>query len=206
VLSKPELRRELKSRLASLPPESFIREGARAAAFLTSHPLWGKYDVLLLFLSIKNEIDTGSLLKAALEAGKKVFVPRIEGENLVFYRVFSPAGPWREGPFGIREPAVSPAARESSGPEMTALPPASLSPADFPALAVVPGLGFDRRGNRLGRGKGYYDRFLTALDRRGLPFTAIGLCMAAQLLPEIPAGSQDRPMDLICTAAGMILE
>jgi 5-formyltetrahydrofolate cyclo-ligase len=208
VLSKPELRRELKIRLASLPPGSCAQEGSRAAAVLAGHSLWGKYGALLLFLSIKNEIDTGPLLEAALGAGKKVFAPRIAGENLAFYRVFSPAGPWREGPFGIREPAVpdtGPAVPGTvpgnTGP--AALAPAPLSPADFPALIIVPGLGFDRRGNRLGRGRGYYDRFLTALDRRGLPFTVAGFCLEAQLLPEIPADPRDRNMDLICTAAGM---
>jgi 5-formyltetrahydrofolate cyclo-ligase len=184
--SKPELRRELKNRLAALPPGAYTAGGRRAAAFLTKHPLWGTYNTLLLFLSIKDEIDTAPLLEAAVEAGKKVFAPRIEGENLAFYRVFSPAGPWREGPFGIREPAS----------------PAPLSPADFPALIIVPGLGFDRQRNRLGRGKGYYDRFLAALDRQGLPFTALGLCLEAQLLPEIPVDPRDRKLDGICTAAG----
>jgi 5-formyltetrahydrofolate cyclo-ligase len=187
--SKPELRRELKRRLAALPPESFRQEGDRAAKLLAGHPLWGEYDSLLLFLSIKNEIDSAPLLTAALEAGKKVFAPRIEGENLVFYRAASPSGPWQEGPLGIREPA----------------PTEALAPADFPALIIVPGLAFDRRGNRLGRGRGYYDRFLTALANGGLVFKAAGLCMEAQLLPEIPMDSRDRQMDGVCTGTALYL-
>jgi 5-formyltetrahydrofolate cyclo-ligase len=187
VPSKPELRREIKTRLASLPPGSFAEEGLRAAAVLADHPLWGEYATLLLFLSLKDEIDTAPLLAAALEAGKKVFAPRIEGEALAFYRIFSAAGPWAKGPLGVREPAS----------------PARLSPGDFPALIVVPGLGFDRRGNRLGRGKGYYDRFLAALDREGHPAKTLGLCLAAQVLPEIPMESRDRQMDLLCTASGI---
>jgi 5-formyltetrahydrofolate cyclo-ligase len=208
VLSKPELRRDLKNRLAALPSEAFIREGMRAADFLTAHPLLEPYHTLLLFLSIQNEIDTTPLLEAVLRAGKKVFAPRIEGEDLAFYRIFSAAGPWRKGPFGIREPAAGSGRSgrpEKTAPRKNAPAAAPLSPADFPALVVVPGLGFDRRGNRLGRGKGYYDRFLAALDREGLLFKAAGLCLAAQLLPEIPAESRDRKMDLICTGAGLIL-
>jgi 5-formyltetrahydrofolate cyclo-ligase len=208
VLSKPELRRELKNYLASLSPELFTREGERAAAFLAGHPLWGEYNTLLLFLSIKNEIDTGPLLEAALKADKKVFAPRIEGENLAFYRIFSSSGPWREGPFGIREPAAGSGRSgrpEKTAPRRNASAPALLSPADFPALVIVPGLGFDLRGNRLGRGKGYYDRFLKALDREGLSFKAAGLCLEAQILPEIPAESQDRNMDLICAGTNISL-
>jgi 5-formyltetrahydrofolate cyclo-ligase len=210
VSSKHELRRELKSRLAALPRPVFAEAGARAAAILTQLPLWGECKTLLLFLSMKDEIDSAPLLEAAFRAGKKVFVPRLEGKDLVFYRINSPAGPWQEGPFGIREPADLPARTGGSilrgsavpgGSGPPSVPPPSLVPADFPALLIVPGLGFDPRGNRLGRGKGYYDRFLTALDRRGLPFTAIGLCMEAQLLPELSTESWDRKMDGICTEA-----
>jgi 5-formyltetrahydrofolate cyclo-ligase len=187
--SKPELRRELKNRLAALSPGSFAEAGIRAAALLTAQSLWEEHETLLTFLSAKDEIDSGPLLEAALGAGKKVFAPRIDGEELAFFRVFSPAGPWRDGPFGIREPASTEA----------------LAPADFPALIAVPGLGFDREGNRLGRGKGYYDRFLAALDRQGLPFTAAGLCLEAQVLPAIPAEGQDRKMDLLCTGKPRLL-
>jgi 5-formyltetrahydrofolate cyclo-ligase len=187
-----------------------VEEGLRAAAVLTDHPLWGEYATLLLFLSLKDEINTAPLLAAALGAGKKVFAPRIAGEALAFYRVFSAAGPWAKGPLGVREPALSRGADDGSGLRDAAplgrtvpAPPARLSPADFPALIVVPGLGFDRRGNRLGRGKGYYDRFLAALDKQGRRFTSIGLCLEAQVLPEIPTESRDRQMDLLCTAAGI---
>ncbi|MDR2160382.1 MAG: 5-formyltetrahydrofolate cyclo-ligase [Treponema sp.] len=209
MVSKTALRRETRRRLAALFPEIFRHEGIAAAALITGLPLWAETGTLLLFLSLKDEIDTASLLEAAFGAGKKVFVPRVEGEGLVFYRASSPAGPWRKGSFGIREPVIAgtdpegPAAaggNRAAGPGQPSVVP--LSPADFPALIIVPGLAFDRKGNRLGRGKGYYDRFLAGLDRDGLPRTAAGLCLETQLLPEIPAGSRDRRMDMICTGAG----
>ncbi|MDR1100228.1 MAG: 5-formyltetrahydrofolate cyclo-ligase [Treponema sp.] len=201
MFSKSELRRELNKRLATFSPGFFTAEGMAVAASLTKTPLWGEYETLLLFLSMKNEIDTGPLLEAALAAGKKVFAPRINGEDLSFYRVRSPAGPWQEGAFGIREPA-GPGTAGENGPGEQApayAHPAPLSPADFPALIIVPGLGFDRRGNRLGRGKGYYDRFLKSLDKKGLSFKAIGFCLEAQLLPEIPADPWDRRVDHVYT-------
>ncbi|MDR1617819.1 MAG: 5-formyltetrahydrofolate cyclo-ligase [Treponema sp.] len=227
MVSKTALRREMRRRLAALSPEIFHREGIAAAALITGLPLWAETGILLLFLSMKDEIDTAPLLEAAFEAGKRVFVPRVEGENLAFYQAPSPAGPWQEGSFGIREPAITGADSEApagggmaaddmegggavsaaggTAPAPRRPSPAPLSPAAFPALIIVPGLAFDRQGNRLGRGKGYYDRFLAGLDRNGLPFTAAGLCLETRLLPEIPAGDLDRKMDLICTGTKIIL-
>ncbi|GHU92506.1 hypothetical protein FACS189479_01660 [Spirochaetia bacterium] len=148
-------------------------------------PFWSQYATILLFLSMNNEIDTQPLLEAAFEAGKKIFTPRVKGDDLVFRRIHSPEGPWIAGPYGIREPVAS----NDGG---------SLSQADFPALIIVPGLAFDLGGNRLGRGRGYYDRFLAVLDAAGREYTAIGLCMASQIVPEVPAEDFDKKMDGVC--------
>jgi 5-formyltetrahydrofolate cyclo-ligase len=177
-----------------LPLEDFSAQGKAAAALLRDSPLWPRYETVLLFLSMPREIDTTPLLELALGAGKRVFAPRLAGRGeLLFLRALSAAGPWEEGPFGIREP---PAAGEPFGP------------ADFPALILVPGLAFDRLGRRLGRGGAYYDRFLGALaagsglpglpaERR--PYRTVGLCMPLQLMPEVPAESWDIPVDALCT-------
>ena len=210
MISKTALRREMRRRLAAISPESFRHEGIAVAALIRELPLWAETGTLLLFLSMEDEIDTAPLLGATFRAGKKVFVPRIEGGDLVFYQASSAAGPWRRGSFGIREPVIDGMAdggavaggMVNDDAALVADPwrtsPAPLSPADFPALIIVPGLAFDRRGNRLGRGKGCYDRFLAGLDRDGLPYSAAGLCLKTQLLPEIPAGNRDHKMDLIC--------
>jgi 5-formyltetrahydrofolate cyclo-ligase len=194
---KQALRRELKARLAAVPPDSFRQAGEKAATRILNHPLWPTYETLLLFLSLKNEIDTRPILEAALAAGKRVFAPRIEapqnGEvarprgDLAFYRL-PPEGSataWREGPFGIREPYPSPETLLGKG--------------DFPALILVPGLAFDAQGGRLGRGGGYYDRFLAALDQAGLPYTAFGLCMDCQLVPQVPREAWDKKVANVYT-------
>jgi 5-formyltetrahydrofolate cyclo-ligase len=194
--SKNILRREMKCRLAAIPGEEFRTGGIGAAALVKSLPLWNQYDTVLAFLSMPDEIDTAPLLGAACEAGKKVFLPRVEagaggGENIIrFYRIVSPDGPWRNGSFGIREPAAPDTGAE---PETGRL----LAPEDFPALILTPGLAFDRNGNRLGRGRGFYDRFFTETDAAGLDYTSLGFCLDCQILDAVPAGKFDKKVTLV---------
>jgi 5-formyltetrahydrofolate cyclo-ligase len=190
--SKQTLRGIIKARLSTLPPEDFPAQGAAAAAKLRESPYWDRYETLLIFLSLPREIDTRPLLDAALGAGKKIFAPRVEASgggvksrgDLAFYRIFSSGGPWAPGPFGIREPGAL---------------AAPLAAADFPALVIVPGMAFDGQGGRLGRGSGYYDRFLAGLE--GRDYRAIGLCMSCQLVAKVPVEKWDKKMDEICTGA-----
>jgi 5-formyltetrahydrofolate cyclo-ligase len=184
--SKPDLRAEMKRQMKVLCPSQLYDEGAAASRLLRETSCWNRYETILLFLSTSGEIDTIPLLEAAASWGKKVFVPRTEGERLMFYRVRSAAEPWKTGPFGIREP-----------PDQAE----SLESRDFPALAVVPGLAFDPAGNRLGRGKAYYDRFFA--EKNG-PCFKIGLCTDPQILSRLPADSWDVPMDAICTGSRFI--
>ncbi|MDR2101477.1 MAG: 5-formyltetrahydrofolate cyclo-ligase [Treponema sp.] len=182
------LRREIKRRLSALAPEQFYREGLKAAAHISSDPGWLCYPSVLLFLSTNSEIDTQPLLENAFSGQKKIFVPKIEDNRICFYRIFSPGGPWRQGPFSIREPA---------GDTET------LKPEDGPLLVIVPGLAFDQGGNRLGRGGGYYDRFFSELDKKNIPYSTIGLCTESQIVPRIPREGWDKSMDALCTGEGL---
>jgi 5-formyltetrahydrofolate cyclo-ligase len=194
--SKAEIRETLQKRLRALLRETFTREGREAAARLWAHPRWFEYTTVLLFLSMETEIDTRFLLELALIDKKQVFLPKIEGENIRFYRVSSASGPWQEGPFRIREP-------ENTDPAL------ALKNTDFPALILAPGLGFDSRGNRLGRGKGYYDRFFASLDSaekggQPLPYCTVGFCLETQIIPLVPVESQDKRMDAVLTGSSLI--
>jgi len=186
---KELLRGEIKKHLNTVSGEEFLLQGAGAAALLCSSPVWLRYEAVFLFLSIKNsEIDTQSLLITALKEGKKAFAPRVEGSRLVFYPVLSADGPWRKGPFGLREPEVPPGEPNGEGPFK-----------DFPALILTPGLAFDREGRRLGRGGGYYDRFFAELDEAHREYFALGLCMDFQVVDEVPTGAQDKKMNGLLT-------
>jgi 5-formyltetrahydrofolate cyclo-ligase len=169
---------------------------------LEGSELWQKYSTVLAFLSMDDEINTQPLIQAAAAAHKRLFVPKIAGNDLAFYRLPADRGAadpavmtgLHKGRFGIREPDADPALL--------------LTPEDFPALVITPGLAFDRRGRRLGRGRGYYDRFFAALDS-GLPvpgpcYTAVGLCMDCQLVAEVPAEPHDKTMDAVLTGKELI--
>jgi len=197
---KEILREEIKKILKNTAKEDFRSQGNRAADLLRTSPVWNRYTAVFLFMSMNSEIDTQVLVETAFKEGKKVFIPKVEGEKLLFYPLLSPDGPWSRGPFGIREPAAFPA-----------VPPYKTSegkpalPEDFPALIITPGLAFDRQGNRLGRGRAYYDRFFAKLDEEGMRYTALGLCMNFQIVPRVPAGENDKKMDGLLTGTELFL-
>lgn len=182
------MRTQACSRLVSLKPEDFTAAGRDAARRLSLIPGWDDFCSVLAFISLPDEIDTQPVLETAFHAGKRVFVPRVEGESLEFRRIF-PAddpGAFCRGCFGVREP---------EGGQI-------LDAEDFPVLAVVPGLAFDRNGGRLGRGGGYYDRFFAGLDAAGFPYTAAGFCVECQLVERVPVDLLDRIMDCVLVGRG----
>jgi 5-formyltetrahydrofolate cyclo-ligase len=154
-----------------------------AACGIGELPCWKQHGSVLLFLSVKYEIDTSPLLERAFYDGKDVFVPKIIDDKLRFFQIveYDLNGRWETGAFGIREPASRMA----------------LSPSHFPCLILTPGLAFDRNGGRLGRGKGYYDRFFAELDAQNLPYFSVGLCMPSQIVDRVPAKPWDKRMDAV---------
>ncbi|MDR2485490.1 MAG: 5-formyltetrahydrofolate cyclo-ligase [Treponema sp.] len=192
MISKPALRKEIKALLRAFPVQRFHEEGVSAASRIRGLPIWPRYGTILLFLNDPLELDTNPLLEIALQDKKQVFVPKtVDAHTISFFHIYTPAGPWRYGAFDIREP-------ETDRIED------ALKPADFPGLIMVPGVAFDRERNRMGHGKGYYDRFLAGLDEQGLSYFMLGLCMDAQIVPEIPTEVWDKKMDAICTGSEYI--
>ncbi|MDD5199107.1 MAG: 5-formyltetrahydrofolate cyclo-ligase [Terrimicrobiaceae bacterium] len=118
-------------------------------------------------------------------AKQRVAVPRVEGDRLVFHRV---EGLWElaRGPFGAREPAADETTRVEAGEA---------------EIVLVPGVAFDREGTRLGRGRGFYDRFLAdpALAAR-----RIAICFACQIVERVPVEPHDAEVDALLTEDGWI--
>jgi 5-formyltetrahydrofolate cyclo-ligase len=193
ALSKQELRQTMRGYKPS--PSETYSEGLRACV-VKNLPCWLQHNTILFFLSMKHEIDIMPLLETAFAQKKAVFVPKIIDKRMRFFRITSLEGPWEESALGIREPFVAPQAtpRNEERTLGREAEPAGLelSVRDFPAMVITPGLAFDRTGGRLGRGKGYYDRFFAELDARGLPYYSIGLCMEAQIVDRVPVEAGDK--------------
>jgi 5-formyltetrahydrofolate cyclo-ligase len=130
------------------------------------------------------ELDDRPLLERLSARGHRVVLPVvIERDAPLIFRV------WRPG-----DPVV-----KGNG----AWVPAATAPELEPDLLLVPLIGFDRHGTRLGQGAGYYDRTLLKL-RGDRAITALGVGYAVQELPDIPTGPYDQPLDAILTEAGLI--
>lgn len=159
--------------------------GRAAAQHLRSSALLARARRVALFASLADEIPTRPVFDLLHDLGRSALLPRIvRGDGLVFAGLAR----WedlRPGPFGVGEPRAD-------------APRVELGPGD---LVLVPGLGFDRRGRRLGRGGGHYDR--TFPPGAAAP-ALLGLAFACQLVDEIPSGAHDRWMDGIVTEQGVL--
>jgi 5-formyltetrahydrofolate cyclo-ligase len=188
--AKQALRKAMTARLKAVTAAERSTWSLAATRMVLDHPAWAPARLVLAFLSMPIEMDTEPLVDAALAAGKHVAVPRIEADpmggpgNIVFVEL---ADAWRTWPRDRWNIPAPPAAASC------------LSSADVAAttcLALVPGLAFDRTGGRLGRGKGYYDRFLTSIAATGTThFTAVGIGYGCQLVDAVPQDEWDRQLD-----------
>jgi 5-formyltetrahydrofolate cyclo-ligase len=178
--SKVELRRAL--RLVLKNQSETVREeaSAKARARLGHQDIWKAARSVLFYSSIAGELDLTPLMASALESGKVVLLPRFAAEAGTYeaVRVSDLGRDCAPGKFGIAEP----------GPHCGAHPLKSLD------LTLVPGLGFDLAGRRLGRGGGFYDRLLAQIGG-----ARCGVAFDQQIVGEIPAEGHDIEMNFILT-------
>jgi len=138
-----------------------------------------------LYSPIQNEVDTTTILDHALGASKIVYYPRIRESCVELLQVDS-AEAFAIGHLGILEPI-------GEG-RLSAMEPLGLT-------MMVPGVVFDSRGNRLGRGTGWYDRLLQEIERKAI---SVGLAYEFQIVEEVPADSWDQRMDYVITERRVI--
>lgn len=164
---------------------------AAVAARVRKTPEWEAAPIVLAYLSVREEVDTRGLVRAAWDAGKAVAAPRVTGPRmLAWYRVES-GDALEMSRMGIEEPPANGARLVEVGE----LPPT--------ALALVPALAFDERGYRLGYGGGFYDAFLARF-----PGVSVGLARRATLVPSLGAFDvlepHDRAVDLVVSESRTI--
>ena len=179
---KRRLRRLAASRIAVLPAGYLGQAGRRIARHIACLPEYRQAGTVLAFAGTAREIDTGPLLAMILEDGKRLALPRCTGPGQMQARTVEDRALLRPGAYGILEP----------GEDRPCLSPAEIQ------LVIVPCAACDRTGRRLGRGGGYYDRYLS--DYRG---PAALVCPEALVLERIPQGPLDRAVPLLVTEAGV---
>jgi len=170
VPQKSDLRRQMMARLAAQDAEQRAAASAAACRRFAGLPEFAAATNLFVFLSMATEIDTADLIAAARTYGKPILVPRIRPDHTIEAVAWPASAALVTGTFGIRVP--------SGG---AAFPTAEID------LIAVPGLAFDDRGGRLGRGGGYYDRFLAAAPGA----TAVGLAFEFQVVTTVPCADHD---------------
>ena len=150
---------------------SEITDEIKAADF------WKNPQTILLYYPLKDEVDVLPLIKEGTDSGKTVLLPAVDGENLklgLFKNSFS----LKKGRFDIYEPKTD------------FFAPERYLEID---LAIIPGMAFDKKCNRLGRGKGYYDRFLPLLKNA----FKVGVCFPFQMFEKIPCEECDVKTDIV---------
>jgi 5-formyltetrahydrofolate cyclo-ligase len=179
-LKKDDLRKRLRLRLQDVLPGRRAEASAQARALLARQRVWREARTILFYAPLPDEIDLLPLLEQALADGRTVTLPRFFQESgaYVACQIEHFARDCAPGNFGIPEPAAR-------------CPDFPLNRLD---LALVPGVGFDADGRRLGRGRGYYDRLLA-----GVAGTRCGVAYDEQMAELIPAESHDMTLNCILT-------
>jgi 5-formyltetrahydrofolate cyclo-ligase len=175
---KKDFRARLTAARRTLP--AAVRDELRRQVVerVSAWPLFQASAAVLLYNAIDAELDPAALRTVADAAGKSVYYPRVADgcSSLTFVRV-APGEGFESGRWGIGEPTGN-----------------QIFSGEPPGLMIVPGVAFDPRGTRLGRGWGYYDR---ALRQFGASCISIGLAFSLQLVPSLPREDHDEPVGFI---------
>ena len=170
MMTKQEMRQMIRLR----KQQHTADESSVVIARLKENPRFLQAQTLLIYSALPDEVQTQSLLDELTEAGKTVLLPKVVSSEDMELRRYTGTSSLQPGAYGIMEPV---------GERFT----------DYATIdiAVVPGMAFDAQGHRLGRGKGYYDRFLAKIP----DVYKIGLCFSWQMVDEVPSEANDITMD-----------
>ncbi len=178
--TKGRIRKILRQRRDSLTEAEIARLSEEICGKIRRQPWYQEAEILYFYYPLGSETDLLALAAEALERGKCVAFPRVAGLDMEFYQVRD-LGEFQEGSFHVMEPAGDRLIRAAG------------------ALVLVPGLGFDARGNRIGYGKGYYDRYFA----RYPGCRKVGVAYGAQLVEALACDAQDVAMDAVATERGV---
>jgi 5-formyltetrahydrofolate cyclo-ligase len=178
---KARLRRELEARRHAIAASGYVHEAAAACAVVVGSRLFQSARHVVLYAARPFELDPGAIELVAAAKRLPTYYPRVEADGLTFRR--GRLEGLAAGRFGVREPAGDAVALDPGAPDV---------------LVIVPGVAFDRRGGRLGTGRGYYDRALPALAHA----RCIGFTIEALIVDVLPSDPWDVPMHAVATERG----
>jgi 5-formyltetrahydrofolate cyclo-ligase len=183
--SKSDLRRRLRDSLASMTDAQRHAKSLAACTAIAASPEYRAASVVMLYLPMLHEVDTALLALKCWQDGKKVVVPKVSWDQrrMLPVEITSLTSGLTTSGMGVREP--------SSGNPI---------PLYLVDLVIVPGLGFTEDGYRIGRGMGFYDRFLAQNDFLGV---SCGLAFEEQIVPSLPLLDHDMPLSMLATDAGI---
>ena len=182
---KKELRKEAKTYRKCLTENERLDKSTRIIKNLKEINSFVSADVILMYASLPGEVETLRCLEELLTKGEQeIYSPVVHGEEMEFYRIFT-MNDLKEGNFHVLEPKAC--------EEMLLKPVKGVN-----YCMIVPGLMFDKHGNRLGFGKGYYDKYLARLSSE-VKITTIALSYEDMVKNNIPAEETDKRVDYIVT-------
>ena len=176
-MDKAEVRKQIRDLKRAVPMEEKLKRSELIMRRLEVLPLFTEAKVVLLYWSMADEVQTHAFVNKWYK-DKVLLLPCVQGDDLVLRQYTGPECLVAGEQFGIGEP---------TGPEWTDL--------DKVELIVVPGVAFDPTGNRMGRGRGFYDRLLKSTPNA----MKVGVAYDFQLLDKIPVEPHDVPMDSVIT-------
>ena len=180
MANKARLRASALAKREALSAEERAACSARIMAHVLKKAAHFPVGPISVFWPIRSEIDTRPLMVALRAAGQTEVLPRVEGDVLEF-RLWHATTKLASGPFGLCEPGLD-------------------APLIRPLTMLIPLAAFDRRGHRIGYGKGFYDRAIAALN----PALKIGLAFSCQEIEAVPNEGHDEILDNIITENGVI--
>lgn len=181
LVVKKELRQSLRQVTSEISPEATVDHSHKACHLLFETTEFKKAETVMVFLSLAGEIDTSPIVLRCWQDRKRVLAPKVSWNQrrMLPVEIRSLTDDLMVTGMGIREP-------------ISGIP----FPIPLLDMVIVPGLGFDESGNRLGRGRGFYDRFLAHPELKAI---ACGLAFEKQVLADIPVGPLDRKIDMLVT-------
>ncbi len=178
-MTKLDLKRRLRAERIQMLERAVHEKSLRIYRRLIDMPAYQRARRIACYVSIKNEVDTRTVIQKTIGSGKQVGVPVTREEGSMDFQEILGLSDLRPVRYGLREPVPN--------PKMVLLPHTI-------DLVLIPGIAFDRLGHRIGSGGGYYDRFLAQTEA-----VRIGLSYGFQIIDRVPAEPHDVKMDLIIT-------